>query len=701
MHVALTILAGVLAVALAACAPKPERSQAAADWPVYGGANEDHYSPLAQINEASIGRLGLAWVYDVDTAPNAASAPVAADGVLYFSAGHNTIHALDARTGKPLWKHDTEAWKVAGHKMRSSWGMRGIAYAAGKIFTGTVDGRLVALDAKTGAQAWSAQTLDPKDGGYITGAPWIAGDKVVIGFGGADFAPVRGYVTAYDIATGKQAWRFYTVPGDPGKGPDGAASDPVMPMAAKTWTGDWWKWGGGGTVWNAMAYDPETGTVFIGTGNGAPWNQKIRSPGGGDNLFLCALIALDAKTGKYRWHYQINPGESWDYNAAMDMEFAELEVNGKRRSVIMTAPKNGFFYVLDRRTGELLSAEKFMRANWADRIDLKTGRPVETAWARFPDGKAVTLYPSPVGAHSAEPMAYSPASKLVYIPAYDQAKIYLDVPDLKAWRFEPGQIINNGIGVPPPGMTVPPGTSSLMAWDPAGQRKVWSVPTFGARASGVLATGGGLVFQGQADGLIRAHGATTGKVLWSFDAQNGILAQPITYSVGGKQYVTVMASWRGSSSTGRKPEWDYYTQKRRVLTFALDANVALPVNTATPPSFADDKAFVVDAARADAGKLLFATHCAICHGGAAISGGGAPDLRRSGVPLGPEGFKQLLHEGFLRQNGMPQFEDLTDAQIGDIQHHIRQQARLALASTAGGAQNQKRVADAKRLDAGQ
>lgn len=683
MHIRLMILTGVLAAALVACAPKAEHSQDATDWPVYGGANEDHYSPLTQINEASVERLGLAWAYEVDTAPNAASAPIEADGVVYFSAGHNTIHALDARTGALLWKHDTEAWKVAGRTMRSSWGMRGIAYAAGKVFTGTLDGRLVALNAKTGAQVWSVQTLDPKSGSYITGAPWIAGDKVVIGFGGADFAPVRGYVTAYDIATGKQVWRFHTVPGDPGKGPDGAASDPVMPMAAKTWTGDWWKWGGGGTVWNAMAYDPATDTLFVGTGNGAPWNQKIRSPGGGDNLFLCSLIALDAKTGKYRWHYQINPGETWDYNAAMDLEFAELELNGKPRSVIMTAPKNGFYYVLDRRTGELLSAEKFMRANWADRIDLKTGRPVETPLARFPDGKAVIIYPSPVGAHSAEPMAYSPASKLVYIPAYDQAKIYLDAPDLNAWRFAPGQIINNGIGAPPPGMTVPPGTSSLLAWDPAKQKPVWSVPTFGPRASGVLATGGGLVFQGQADGLIRAHGAMSGKVLWRFDAQNGILAQPITYSVGGRQYVTVMASWRGSGSTGRKPEWDYYTQKRRVLTFALDAKGALPAHVAAPPPFADDKAFVLDAAHADTGKGLFATHCAICHGGAAISGGGAPDLRRSGVMLDLEGFRRLLRQGPLRQNGMPPFDEFTDAQALDLQHYVRQQARLALASRAG------------------
>ncbi|OYW86157.1 MAG: hypothetical protein B7Z20_07830, partial [Sphingobium sp. 32-64-5] len=297
------------------------------DWPLYGRTfSANHYSPLSDINSDTISRLNLAWSLDLDDGGSLYTSPVAVDGVLYFTQGYSVIHAVDAQTGKLLWKYDPEVWKVAGKKMRTAWGSRGIAYWDGALYAGTLDGRLIAVDAKTGKLLWSTQTTEgPDDGRYITGAPWIFKGKVVIGHGGADFDLVRGYVTAYDARNGRQLWRFYTVPGDPAKG----FEDPALERAAKTWTGQWWKYGGGGTVWNAMAYDPQFNRLYIGTGNGAPWNRKIRSPGGGDNLYLSSIVALDADTGKYVWHYQVDPGETWDYNAAMDIELATLKIDGK------------------------------------------------------------------------------------------------------------------------------------------------------------------------------------------------------------------------------------------------------------------------------------------------------------------------------------------------------------------------------------
>ncbi|RVT95187.1 PQQ-dependent dehydrogenase, methanol/ethanol family [Sphingomonas crocodyli] len=671
-------------------------AQPGRDWATFGGADEQHYSPLDQINLTNVKRLGMAWSLDLDDGPNAMTAPIAVDGIVYFTTGYSVIHAVDARTGKPLWRYDPHAPEVAGKKMRAAWGSRGIAYAHGKVFTGTIDGRLIAVDAKTGVEAWSVQTLPKDDASYITGAPWIAGDKVVIGFGGADFGPVRGYITAYNISSGKKAWRFFLVPGDPAK-KDGEASDKAMEMAAKTWTGQWWKYGGGGTAWNAMAYDPKRRLLFVGTGNGTPWNQKIRSPGGGDNLFLCSIVAIDVDTGEYRWHYQENPGETWDFNSAMDVELATLTIDGKPRDVVMHAPKNGFYYIIDRDTGKLLSAKNFKPVNWATGIDMKTGRPMETPWARFPNGKAVMLSPAYVGAHAAESMSYSPKTGLTYIPAYEVPKVYVDPPNLKDWTFKPGQVINNGIGAPPPDMVPPPGKAELLAWDPVKQRKVWSVPQLGMRTGGATATGGDLVFQGQADGLFKAFDGRNGKELWRFDIQNGAQAHPITYLVDGKQYVTVMASWRGTGPTGRKPDFDYYTTKRRVITFALDGTGKLPPAAPLTP-IADDLAFVVDPKLADAGKGLFAAHCASCHGPTTLSGGAAPDLKRAGAPLNYDAFASVLHDGLLVPRGMPRFEEFTPAQIASLQHYIRQQARVALANDGKTSAAVDR--EARRVDAG-
>ncbi|MEZ5735535.1 MAG: PQQ-binding-like beta-propeller repeat protein [Novosphingobium sp.] len=367
--------AAALMIPLAGCSQKASGPEPVSgkDWFAFGGDDSElHYSSLDEINAGNIDQLGLAWSYDIDTF-DAYTQPLEVGGVVYFGAGHSVLRALDAKTGKLIWEYDPKVAEApeAQTRMRAGWGIRGIAYRDGKVFTATRDGHLLAVSAKDGKLLWSVQTLDEAPGAYITGPPLVAGGVVVIGFGGADYSPVRGYVTAYDMNTGKKAWRWYVVPGDPAKGFENEA----MEKAAKTWTGEWWKFGGGGAVYHSMTYDPKYDRVYLGTGNGFPWNQKIRSPDGGDNLYLASIVALDAKTGKYVWHYQANPGVTWDFNDAMDIGLTDLTIDGKSRPVILHAPKNGFYYVIDRENGKLISAGKFAKVNWADKIDLKTGRP--------------------------------------------------------------------------------------------------------------------------------------------------------------------------------------------------------------------------------------------------------------------------------------------------------------------------------------
>ena len=684
---AILALCAVVSMPLAASSAAPQAKAppraAGADYPTYGGgSDEHHYSPLDQINDKNIDRLQLAWSYDLDTVPTVMSTPLAVDGVIYFTVGYSVIRAMDAQTGKLLWTYDPEVWKVAGRKMRALWGIRGITYQDGKIFAGTLDGRLMALDAKTGKLVWSTKTVRADNVEVITGPPYIMKDKVIIGNAGAEYGPVRGYVTAYDIKTGKQLWRFYTVPGNPAAGPDGAASDSVMPMAAKTWNGQWWKFGGGGNVWQGMAYDAKYNRVYIGTANGVPWNQNIRSPGGGDNLFLAAIVALDANTGKYIWHYQSAPGEKWDYDATSDIALADVVIDGKPRSVLMQASKNGFFYVIDRATGKLISAEKMVNATWAERIDIKTGRPVDNPEAQYAD-KPVVVAPGPVGAHAVLPMSYSPASKLIYIPVSESSRVYVNQPgDLEEWDFPPGFAVVTGLGAPPAGTVLPAPTSALLGWDPVAQKAAWRNNFPGILQGGALATGGNLVFQGRGVGELVAYAADTGKRLWAFDAQVGVQAQPITYMAGGKQYVTVLAGWRASGPNGDGKIWDYRTQQRRLLTFVLDGKAKLPPSQATTLPILDDATFQVDPAKVARGQALFSNHCPICHGGGAVAAGAAPDLRTAGSPMSIEALTSVVKDGALRQQGMPQFEEFTAEDLEGIQHYIRQQARLALAKQA-------------------
>jgi len=649
----------------------PGPAVAGRDWSSFGGnVDETRFSPLTEINDANVGKLGLAWYRDLDTF-DAYTAPLAINGVLFYATGHSVIHAVAATTGRELWTYDPRVADApeAKTRMRAGWGIRGIAYADDAVFTATRDGRLIAVDAATGKQRWSVQTLDEAEGAYITGPAYVAGDNVVIGFGGADYSPVRGYVTAYNRKTGKKAWRFYVVPGDPAKGFENKA----MEMAAKTWGGEWWKVGGGGAVYQAMAYDAKYDRILIGTGNGFPWNQKLRDPTGGDNLFLSSIVAIDAKTGDYVWHYQTDPANTWDFNNAMDIQFTELEIGGQKREVVVHAPKNGFYYVLDRATGKLLSAEEFGKQNWADGVDMATGRPRVRPEARFPDGKPFVLYPFPNGAHGIQAMAHSPQTGLTYIPVMEGGRVHIDPANMKGWSPRLGLFVNSGLGAPPAGITVPPTTSKLVAWDPVAQKARWSVPNPGVFNGGVLATGGNLVFQGQFSGELSAYRADTGLKLWSFDAQNGILSAPISYSAGGRQYVTVIASYRSSAFTA--PGWDYRQQQRRVLTFALGGTKRLPKFERVVEPVADDPAFAVDAAKAAVGAGVYGTSCVVCHGGGVIAGGAAPDLRKSQIPLDAASFRSVVHDGALMERGMGQFAHLSDAELEGLRHYIRQRAR--------------------------
>jgi quinohemoprotein ethanol dehydrogenase len=614
--------------------------------------------------------LGLAWTLDLDGLWNMSTIPVAVDGVIYFAAGYSVVHAVDAVSGKLLWKYDPH---VDSRKMRMAWGSRGLTYWKGKIYTGVQDGRLFALDAKTGELVWETLTTEPGDNRYITGAPRAFNGKILIGYGGADFGNVRAYVTAYDAETGAQAWRWYIVPGNPADGFENAA----MEMAAKTWTGEWWKYGGGGTAWNAMTYDPEFNRVYIGTGNGSPWNHKLRSPEGGDNLFLCSIVALDADTGEYIWHYQTTPGESWDFNSTMDITTATIEIEGKPRKVILHAPKNGFFYVIDRETGKLISAEKIDKVTWADHIDLATGRPVENPGVRYEDGEALT-FPGSAGAHNWPPMSYSPRTGLVYIPVHQLAGYYNDKGrDPKTWKMTKLDVL--GLEGFYDDVPKEAGSSSLLAWNPVTQQEVWRTETPGANNGGTLTTAGDLVFQAQADGNVVAHDVHTGKTLWSGFMGVGSMSAPITYSVNGKQYVTVLAGWAGGQmllgSLSAQHGWVGREHPRRVLTYVLDGKAELPATVPTSiPTPLEAPEFKLDPEKVARGRDTY-NQCVICHGVSAVAGGFAPDLRASQVPLADDAFAAIVRGGALESRGMPKFEEFSDADLQDLQHYIRERAR--------------------------
>ena len=648
------------------------------DWAAYGRTNRaQHYSPLDEIGKGNVASLGLAWSMDLEFG-NTNTQPLAIDGVLYFATGLSVVHAVDAATGRLMWRYDPEAGAKAGKNLRFGWGVRGISSWQNKIYTGTQDGRLIALDAKTGGLLWSVATFDADYPGYISGAPRAFGGKVIVGQGGTTGAS-RGFITAYDAETGKKLWRFWTVPGDPSKGFENEA----MAMAARTWAGEWWKYGGGGDVWNATAWDAETDTVYIGTGSGYPWNRQKRSADAngdrGDNLFICSIIALDGQTGAYKWHYQVVPGETWDFDATMDIELADIEIEGKLRKVLLHAPKSGHFYVIDRVTGELISAEPFVKVNWATGIDKQTGRPVEAPGVRYLDGKMVHITPTALAAHNWMPMAYSPRTGLVYIPAnhFEMGYGYSDIA--RAWTLPDDRVLGGAVDIMPVGEA----TGSLLAWSPVLRKPLWSVPYPTYLNGGVLATAGDLVFQGSVDGWLRGFDARTGEIVWKFDAKAPIMGAPISYRVNGRQYISVLTGL-GMNQPAAAPAvmkpglqerygLDPEAQARRLLTFVLGGTGALPERVAPGPAVMVD-AGKLDAKAVEAGMWAYASHCATCHGSLVVGVTQAPDLRRSPMVLDTEAFRQVVKGGALAPLGMPGFGEFPGDKLENLRQYILSEA---------------------------
>lgn len=635
---------------------------------------EQRFSPLAQINEENIGRLKPAWVLDLPSRRGLEATPLVIDGRMYVTGTWSRVYAIDAAGGRLLWSYDPQVPPQKGIDACCDVVNRGVAAWQDKIYVGALDGRLIALDAMTGEEVWSVQTTPPERRYTITGAPRVVKGKVLIGNGGAEFN-ARGFVSAYDAADGRPAWRFYTVPGDPAK----PFENPILQKAAATWRGEWWKLGGGGTVWDAVSYDPELNLVYIGVGNGAPWNQRLRSPGGGDNLFLASIVALDADTGQYAWHYQTTPGDTWDFTATQHLMLADLEINGKPRKVLMQAPKNGFFYVIDRTNGELLSAAPFVTVNWASHVDMRTGRPVETPGARYEDG-AFTAWPAAPGGHNWHPMAWHPGAGLVYIPAQDLPWTYQE-----AEKFEFSRVATN-TGLDPLIASMPedPAVQKeiagllrgyLLAWDPLRQEARWTVEHPVPWNGGALATAGNLVFQGTSHGEFIAYAADSGKRLWAHDAQTAVLAGPVSYAVDGKQYVAVAAG-NGTAfglESGIVAKWAGVRALNRIVAYALDGDATLPPLPPLPPP-PEPPAHQAAPAVVAQGRLLYHRYCSRCHGDGGISAGVLPDLRHLDAAT-HAAWDAVVRGGQLLPGGMPGFaEHLAQEETDAIHAYVIKRA---------------------------
>ena len=626
------------------------------NWLMYGRTYDDHrYSPLKQISEDNVGKLGLAWSKELGSTRGLEATPLVKDGVMYTTGNWSVVYAIDAKTGETKWTYDPKVARENAMFFCCDVVNRGVALYKGKVYVATLDGRLIALNESTGMPVWTAATTDPAMAYSITSAPRIAKGMVVIGNAGNEFG-VRGYISAYDAETGKQAWRSYTVPGDPSKGFESKA----MEAASKTWGAEYWKTGGGGAPWEGMVYDPELDLLYFGTGNPTAWYRALRK--GGEALYTSAIVAVHASSGEIAWHYQTAPSDNWDYYATQPWMQADLTVEGRSRKVIMQANKNGFFYVLDRATGEFISGTAFVSGvTWATGIDAK-GRPVEAPG--MAEMKPIIVSPAPDGAHNWNPMAFSPATGLVYFAAKEGTQM-LHVPDAK-WKYnrDTDNLGLDGMYDGPLGAklgSLPPAVGELVAWNPVEHKAAWTAKYPSLVGGGVLATAGNLVFQGRADGIIAAYRANDGKQLWMFDAGTGIMAPPVTFTVDGVQYVSVMAGWGGAPGLQNAPgSGTLKAGYGRVLTFKVDGNAtlkALPYGHKEPP-----KPVTTTTASPQTiheGSQLFGSYCFPCHGVNAEAGP-TPDLRYASKAT-LDDIEGIVLGGSKASLGMPSFAKVLKA----------------------------------------
>jgi quinohemoprotein ethanol dehydrogenase len=625
---------------------------------------ETHYSPLTRIDSSNVRSLGLAWVYDgirVRGTVNRGleATPIVVDGVMYVSGPWSVVYALDAKTGRPLWVYDPEVDGAWARKACCDVVNRGVAVWKGKVYVGTLDGYLIALDAGTGQVLWKTDTLIDRTRAYvINGAPRIAGDDVVIGNAGADMG-VRGYVSAYDLDSGALGWRFFTVPGDPAKGFEHAE----LAAAAKTWDPhSRWEYGGGGTAWDSMVYDPQLDLLYVGTGNAGPHPRWTRSPSGGDNLYLASILAIQAKTGRLAWHYQTTPGESWDYTATQNMILADLKFGDEVRPVLMQAPKNGFFYVIDRRDGTLLSADPFATVTWADRVDKVSGRPVISQQGNYEKAPKL-VFPANWGAHNWQPMSYSPNTGLVYIPVLDGGVVFEreKAPRYRLDSYNAAadeRLPEAGDTKLLRGQPVPQMRSVLVAWDPMRSRAVWRVPQKRFYNGGILSTGSNLVFQGDASGAMTAYDGHSGTELSTIRTGTGIMAAPMSYEIDGEQYIAVAAGFGGAVLGGDIPGAAAleYQNLGRILVFKLGGGpVPLPPKQRTAEVFALPDAGRSPASEMRRGQTLFRANCGTCHG--ERGGGGYPNLWNL-PPVIHEQFEKIVLGGLLAHDGMASFANV-------------------------------------------
>ncbi|HTM94861.1 MAG TPA: PQQ-dependent dehydrogenase, methanol/ethanol family [Croceibacterium sp.] len=682
LKIRIATLAAAATFMLAACvagSPRPSAAvdplatPAAGEWPSDGrDYTAQRFSPLTQIDASNVAQLGLAWFDQYDTFRGVEATPVYADGVLYNTLPFNITVAYDARTGAKLWTYDPKVPREMGRYACCEPDARGLALWGDRVIIATLDGRLIALDKASGKPIWTAQTFDNSMPYTITGAPRVFGDMVVVGQSGGDLG-VRGFVSAWDVRTGAKRWKFFLTP-NPEDRPDGEASDPIMSMIRKTWSdeGMWKQLGGGANPWDSIAYDPDLDLVYVGTGNASPHTRFYRSNDTGDNLFVCSIVALHGKDGSYAWHYQMVPGEEWDYTCTSSIIQADLTIGGKQRKVLMQAPKDGFFYVLDRATGKLISAKPHVKVNWTLGLD-ENGRPIDNPAARYTEQPAL-VYPGPGGAHNWFPMAFSPKTGLAYFPAYQSALVYARQPDWKpqpfrsnsGWGGYSGEALKKRMELQKIGDADE--KAMLTAWDPVTQKLAWQVPLPRHGNGGVFVTASDLVFEGTTKQTFAAFDARTGKVLWEYPTQSAPVAGGITYMVDGVQYVAINAGWGGGAAQiERGAGIELPRAAARLLVFRLGGDLKLPPLAKAEP-IPNPPPLRATEDQVQRGAQLFAETCSGCHGRQAI--GGVKDLRHMTAETHAK-FSDIVLKGIYVEKGMASFADLLNQQqVDDIHAYL-------------------------------